>query len=36
MLSAFETASTPAESPKVQMTEEEKDNVAKLLASLNI
>lgn len=36
MPSAFETASTPTESPKVQMTEEEKDNVAKLLASLNI
>lgn len=36
MPSAFETVPTPAESLKVQMTEEEKDNVAKLLASLNI
>lgn len=36
MPSAFEAASAPAQTPKVQMTEEEKDNVAKLLASLNM
>lgn len=36
MPSAFETAPAPAQAPQVQMTEEEKDNVAKLLASLNM
>lgn len=36
MPSAFEAAPAPAQAPKVQMTEEEKDNVAKLLASLNM
>lgn len=36
MPSAFEVAPAPAQTPQVQMTEEEKDNVAKLLASLNM
>lgn len=36
MPSAFEAAPAPAQAPQVQMTEEEKDNVAKLLASLNM
>ena len=36
MPSAFEAAPAPAQIPQVQMTEEEKDNVAKLLASLNM
>lgn len=36
MPSAFEAAPAPAQTPQVQMTEEEKDNVAKLLASLNM
>lgn len=36
MPSAFEAAPVPAQAPQVQMTDEEKDNVARLLASLNM